>query len=267
MIRHLCRALMAGVFIYSGLSALIQRVRGGDAPAEDADAVSLPGVPDEQVETVLLASSAVQLVGGSMLLMDRAPRTTALALAGSLLPSTIGEHAFWSASPGDRDAELRRFLTNMALFGGLAITALDTEGRPGVAWRAGQLAKHAADEAEWRRREAELLAQVARYRASAKAQETRAAAADVRHRAQSAASDVVNKAQVESVRLQGRTVQRARQALVDANLAQKATRTVGGLLGGVVTGVGKALTTLLKVLTSLVRGLGAGVSSALSSRS
>jgi putative oxidoreductase len=72
-------------------------------------------------------------------------------LGASLLPSTAAHHRFWEASdPAERKAQLVHFAKNASLAGGLLIAALDTAGKPGLAWRA----SHAAHDA---RREATLL--------------------------------------------------------------------------------------------------------------
>ena len=58
-------------------------------------------------------------------------------LAGSLVPSTIAKHPFWTVQdPEDRAQDRSHFLKNMSLLGGVLIAAQDTEGKPSLAWRA-----------------------------------------------------------------------------------------------------------------------------------
>jgi uncharacterized membrane protein YphA (DoxX/SURF4 family) len=67
-------------------------------------------------------NGAVQLVAGTMLAMNRWPRLAALALAGSLIPTTIAGHRFWSeADPNGRAAQRTQFLKNAAMLGGLLV--------------------------------------------------------------------------------------------------------------------------------------------------
>lgn len=177
MIRQLCRALMAGVFIQQGVDALRHPGEATEATGGVAVALAdrLPVVSGDRPEVLVMANGAAQVAGGAMLLADVAPRASAAGLAVTMVPVTFGEHAFWTAEKGEeRRAQLRLFLRDLAIIGGLMITAMDTEGQPGLVWRAGRLGGQAAAHAEWRRREAELLAQVAQLKARNAATEARA---------------------------------------------------------------------------------------------
>ena len=84
---------------------------------------------------------------------------TALALAASLVPTTYAGHPFWEEKdPGARAAQRTQFFKNTSMLGGLLLASVDTEGRPGVAWRARRAAKDV-------RREAKVLARQARTEA------------------------------------------------------------------------------------------------------
>jgi putative oxidoreductase len=88
-------------------------------------------------------------------------------LAASLVPTTLAGHAFWNETdPQAKNAQRLQFYKNTSVFGGLLLAAVDTEGRPGLAWRA---RRAAADV----RREAKQVAKDARREAKlAKAQLT-----------------------------------------------------------------------------------------------
>jgi putative oxidoreductase len=88
-------------------------------------------------------------------------------LAVSMLPTTVAGHAFWRESdPATKATQRLNFFKGISLVGGLLIAGVDTEGKPGVAWRA----RHAAKDV---RREARHLAHNARAEARlAKAQLT-----------------------------------------------------------------------------------------------
>ena len=83
------------------------------------------------------------------------------------MPVTVAGHRFWEESdPGTRAQQRVHFFKNVSMLGGLLIAAGDTEGRPGLAWRARRAARDA-------RREARHLAAAARREAKlAKAQLT-----------------------------------------------------------------------------------------------
>jgi uncharacterized membrane protein YphA (DoxX/SURF4 family) len=104
------------------------------------------GMPAD-TRTLIQVNGAAQLAGG-LLLVSRAHRPAAAALALSLIPTTLAGHPFWTEhDPERRRAHQIHFLKNLGLFGGLLVAALDTEGRPGMAWRGGHLVRHARDSA------------------------------------------------------------------------------------------------------------------------
>ena len=88
-------------------------------------------------------------------------------LAATLVPTTAAGHRFWEVDDkAQRTQQQLHFFKNVSLFGGLVIAAGDTDGKPGVAWRARRAAKDA-------RREARHLGRAARREAKlAKAQLT-----------------------------------------------------------------------------------------------
>jgi putative oxidoreductase len=122
VIRRLGRELLAPMFVSGGLDAL----RHPEPKATRAATVTTPlaeifGLPDDPVLFVQL-NGAVQVVGGALLAMGRAPRLAALALAASLIPTTIAGHRFWAESdPSARAAQRTQFLKNAAMLGGLLV--------------------------------------------------------------------------------------------------------------------------------------------------
>ena len=103
------------------------------------------GVTTKQV---VLADGALKVAAGGLLAFGRFPRLSALALAGSLVPTTIAGHAFWKESdPAKRKQQRVHLIKNVTMLGGLLIAAVDTEGKPslaGRARRAPEAVKHAA---------------------------------------------------------------------------------------------------------------------------
>jgi putative oxidoreductase len=142
-VRTLARSLLASMFVVGGLNSLRRPKRLAPVVDELPDAV----VPDDVValtpEQLVKVNGAVQVVGGAMLVFDVLPRVGALALAGSLVPTTLAAHRFWEAEGDERTTELIHFLKNAGLLGGLLFAALDTGGRPSIFWST----KRAADAA------------------------------------------------------------------------------------------------------------------------
>ncbi len=66
----------------------------------------------------------------------RLTRAAALALAVSLVPTTLAGHAWWKTEdPDERARQRTQFTKNLSLLGGLLIAAEDTHGKPSLAYR------------------------------------------------------------------------------------------------------------------------------------
>lgn len=123
MFRHIARPLLAAVFVSEGIGALrdpAPRVARA-APLVTAAAERF-GTPDDPL-LVVRAGAGVTIVGGVGLATGKAPRLSALALATTLVPTTVAQHAFWEAPEGTRSEELVQFLKNAGLLGGLLLMA------------------------------------------------------------------------------------------------------------------------------------------------
>jgi len=84
--------------------------------------VPLP-IADEQAVRV---NGAIQAACGLLLALGAAPRLSALVLAGSMIPTTLAGHAFWTVQePAVRKQQQVQFHKNMAMIGGLLFAALD----------------------------------------------------------------------------------------------------------------------------------------------
>ena len=83
-------------------------------------------------------------------------------LAASLVPTTAAGHRFWEETDPDHPGDQRlHFLKNVSMLGGLLIAAVDTEGKPGVAWRAKRAVGDVRREARHLRRQAKVQARLA----------------------------------------------------------------------------------------------------------
>jgi putative oxidoreductase len=170
LIRLVARPMLASTFVYGGIGAL----RNADALAPAAKPVNdeirgiadkvAPSVPIPKDDVTLIRINAgVQILAGLGLATGRAPRLSSLALAASVLPTTLAGHPFWQEKDkGARAQQMTHFFKNVSMLGGLVLAALDTEGKPGVAWRAQHAVGSAKREAKHLRREARAQAKIAR---------------------------------------------------------------------------------------------------------
>jgi putative oxidoreductase len=169
-VRSLARILLSSMFITGGLDSLLHPEPKVPV-AEDVAraAAALPGVPEGDTELLVRANGAVQLLAGALLAIGRIPRLSALALAASLIPTTLAGHPFWEErDQAKRQQQQVQFFKNASMFGGLILAALDTEGRPGLAWRTGHAIEHAEAAVRRTRRDARLAAKAAAAGARAK---------------------------------------------------------------------------------------------------
>ena len=165
--RTLARPMLSSIFFVGAWSAL----KNSDAVAVRARKVTdavVPklrdaGVPVPEDPALLVKINAVtQLVAASALATGRAPRLSAAVLGGTLIPTTLAGHAFWDETdPAARQQHKLHFAKNVSVLGGLALASLDTEGKPGVVWRARRAARDAAREGRHLAREKALETQLA----------------------------------------------------------------------------------------------------------
>jgi uncharacterized membrane protein YphA (DoxX/SURF4 family) len=133
--------MLSAIFITSGVRGLAnpetlvpgaKRVTDRITPLlENVD----PRLPTDP-HTLIQLNAAAQLVGGLLLATGRATRPAAALLAGTMIPTTLARHSFWTEEdPAVRREQQIHFLKNVGLIGGLLLAAADTEGRPSVGWR------------------------------------------------------------------------------------------------------------------------------------
>jgi uncharacterized membrane protein YphA (DoxX/SURF4 family)/predicted HAD superfamily phosphohydrolase YqeG len=91
----------------------------------------------QDAEKLVQVNGAVMLGAGTLLAIGRFRRLSALALIGSILPTTFAGHRFWEEDEETTKAQQRlHFLKNLGLLGGLILEAVDTQGQPSLRWRA-----------------------------------------------------------------------------------------------------------------------------------
>ncbi len=139
------KPLIAGMFVVGGVDSVMHP----EGKAKKAEKVGVPiaevvGLPEDPVLLVRV-NGAVQVAAGALLAIGKAPRLAALALAASLVPTTLAGHRFWEEHDEQARAQQRiHFLKNAAMLGGLLLAATDRDGRPAMSWRARKLADRAA---------------------------------------------------------------------------------------------------------------------------
>ncbi len=123
-----------------------------------------PGLPvPTDPATLVRINGGAQVLAGLALATGRVPRLSALVLAGSLVPTTYAGHPFWEEKDkATRSAQRIQFFKNVSMMGGLLLAGVDTEGKPGVAWRARRAARDVRREARHLRQQATAEARVAK---------------------------------------------------------------------------------------------------------
>lgn len=163
-VRTAARTMLAALFVIQGWAAvrdpakLAERARPVTDRLEPTLRRLHPSLPTD-AETLVRLNGAAQVTSGVLLATGHATRPAALVLAGSLVPTTLAGHPFWTYDdPAQRSQQRINFLKNLGLLGGLLFAALDREGRPGPAWRA----RHAVHSAQRDARIAILAAKAGR---------------------------------------------------------------------------------------------------------
>jgi uncharacterized membrane protein YphA (DoxX/SURF4 family) len=121
---RLARPLLASMFISGGLDALQNpegKVKAAEAVVQPLTE-HVPALPQD-TEAFIKLNAAVQIGGGVLLAVGRFRRLAALALIGSLIPTTYAGHRFWQEVDEDRRGQQRiHFLKNLGLLGGLILS-------------------------------------------------------------------------------------------------------------------------------------------------
>lgn len=108
------RFLLGGLFVYGGVHHLFA------IPAL-TEAIAARGVPSPRL--VLLVGSAFQFVAGLLLILGLFVAPAALALVLFTLTASVMLVNFWDMEGPARDAAVNVWLSNLAIVGGLLITA------------------------------------------------------------------------------------------------------------------------------------------------
>lgn len=155
VIRRIARPMLASIFVTSGLDGLLHPTARAKMAAPLVTKLAAPlNLPDDP-ELMVRANSATMLAAGTLLGLGKFPRLAALTLAVSLVPTTYTRHAFWTIKdPEARAQEQAHFVKNVGLLGGVLLAAVDTAGKPGLAYRTEHVKSEARRQASLTKREA-----------------------------------------------------------------------------------------------------------------
>jgi putative oxidoreductase len=166
-VRSAAHAMLASIFVLSGVRVLIDPDSKADAAKRVTDKVGPliekidPRLPSDTRSLIRMKAGA-DVVAGLLLASGRLTRPAALVLAANLVPTTFAAHQFWTMPKPERAAHETHLLKNLGLMGGLLLAAADTQGKPGLKYRT----SHAVDRSQRRmkravktaRREAKIAA-------------------------------------------------------------------------------------------------------------
>ncbi|WP_035810232.1 MULTISPECIES: DoxX family protein [Micrococcales] len=143
IVRKLARPLLAASFIYNG----VNRLRTPESakhlkPVIDAAAKASPQLAPLRGQERLIgqAISATQVGAGALFALGRFPRlsSTLLLVTGSI-DAYVEYVTAESETKEQKNARIAQGVKSASLVGAVALTSVDTEGNPSLAWRANKL--------------------------------------------------------------------------------------------------------------------------------
>ncbi|MFF2675086.1 DoxX family membrane protein [Arthrobacter koreensis] len=142
IVRKLARPLLAAGFAAAG----VERLRNADQTAQqltptlDRLGSVVPSAAGLNPAAVARVLGATQLGAAAMLGLGKFSRLAGLVLAATAGVNTLVEYRNGDATTAEGRKERRtQLLKNLSLIGGVLLAAVDTNGRPGLAWRAEHL--------------------------------------------------------------------------------------------------------------------------------
>nr|WP_269076546.1 DoxX family membrane protein [Arthrobacter antioxidans] len=148
LVRVIARPLIASSFVVSGVDRL--RTAGATAPQLKpvltgvAKIVPSAGAITGNEKLVGQVLGATQVGAAVLLGIGRFSRVAALLLTLTTTVNALVDYRSADASsPEGKKARRSQLLKNLSLIGAVLLAAVDTNGRPGIAWRAEHLATDA----------------------------------------------------------------------------------------------------------------------------
>ena len=118
ILKFVGRAALASIFVQGGLSAV-------QDPKHRARLVERAGLPAPELLTQL--NGGLMVASGLSMTLGILPRTSALALLASMVPTTVVGHPFWQLEGAERRGQALHFAKNVAMMGGLLLVVADSE--------------------------------------------------------------------------------------------------------------------------------------------
>ncbi|WP_421082850.1 DoxX family membrane protein [Rothia nasimurium] len=148
LVRRIARPLLASSFIFSG----VDRLRDSDSSHHLAKVVDLAATAAPQLSVlrgqeklVGQALAGTQVLAGTLFALGKLPRVSSSLL---LVTGAVNAYVEYRAAEADTQAQkaTRRHsaMVNGSLLGAIAISAVDTDGNPSLAWRANKLGHQVA---------------------------------------------------------------------------------------------------------------------------
>lgn len=149
LVRAIGRTMLSSYFVLSGIRAIgkpSQFVADAEPLTDRLVPVAkrvapqqVAGFIPEDTATLIRINGAVQVAGGLALATGKGRRLGAALLACSMIPTTLARHPFWSRTDTeDKIHDRQQFIKSIGLLGGVIIASRDTEGQPGLGWRAAE---------------------------------------------------------------------------------------------------------------------------------
>ena len=166
LVRALARPMLAAPFIMGGIGQLQNSEKVAEQAKPFVTRYAEPaGLPND-AQLLVTANGAAMVAAGAGLATGIFRKTSATVLAASLVPTTLAGHSFWEQTdPAKRTEHRNAFLANLGLLGGLILTIVDTEGKPGLLYRMKLAGDSVGRAAGMTRREARHAAKAARREA------------------------------------------------------------------------------------------------------
>ena len=143
-VRFLARPMLASSFVLAGMDKLknADDTAAQLSPLLRRAADALPFQPNEKVVARVIGGT--QIGAGVCFALGKSARLAATLLAViSLLNGYVEWRSADISSKEARDGRRKQLLKNVSLTGGVLLAAVDTAGKPSLAWRAGHLAADA----------------------------------------------------------------------------------------------------------------------------
>jgi len=161
-VRFVARPMLASPFITGGYAAMRHPAGRTEAAAPFIARVAGPLHLPNDPELLVRVNGGVMLGAGTLLALGKLPRLSAFALILTLAPTTYVGHPFWEEQdPAKRAAQKTQLTKNLSMLGGLLLAMVDTEGRPGLAWRAQHATKDVRRAAATTGKQARMAARTA----------------------------------------------------------------------------------------------------------